>query len=777
MCFTVGDIDHLVCSSVVVTSRFLACCWHCSFLACCWHCSFLACCWHCSFLACCWHCSFLACCWHCSFLACCWPCVTLFLFSIIHHVVLVLSVLLRACPSRPAWRSWSAGLTSTTVFFLHALRVKGSPSSSIALVSRPRRSLALANGLSMTSIVLRVLCFGVRDVSHRSSSSSAAARCVWPCASWSVGTSRHRHARFDRPVSVSDGASHLWSTHQVCSCLTVRSRFSVVSPIVGSFCHAVSTPFSRSLSERPWLTSGWFVSIFAHAVINSRCSGCCQTLCMIACSSTNWTFTLSESAGWLPDVRSEGPWGCTWSLVTCSCTCCASALTAHGTTHSFFMTSCEIDSRHDVVTKLLPWTCLATCFTWTAINSSIFETGTLIPSASAVPNSCSFVTPRSVQCLQFRAISSGATMRRNGGLFCLISPITQFLLLNSLATRFRLHRRQDHQLCWALLLQGIWFWRRGRRASSRLWGLDPRHPGFSGVHDFLSGLQLWDLNCLLRDLHNKIIDRLINTLHLWSLSGLLNSRDHGDLSLHTDGHFINLVKELVSLHCQLDDFRLLHFDCVDDVLNVRVRNLLRPFWRLNDRHLNDHLNEWSRRGFTWLYPPNAVESRRGENSWRPLPVPSTPGNWNVNNLLHSPHCHAAGLGTIFTWHALQSHVLRAPERLFFIGVDVQAWIIHGHVPDEVPQNPMLGDTLSLVTAPYRWKLLTSFSIDLDPLQFDDVALHVLEVWHADTRLHWERLLFLIRSRGTVLVSSELNPCASNGHSMPLCPLGSRLSLP
>ena len=38
----------------MVTSRFLACCWHCSFLACCWHCSFLACCWHCSFLACCW---------------------------------------------------------------------------------------------------------------------------------------------------------------------------------------------------------------------------------------------------------------------------------------------------------------------------------------------------------------------------------------------------------------------------------------------------------------------------------------------------------------------------------------------------------------------------------------------------------------------------------------------------------------------------------------------------------------------------------------------------
>ena len=48
--------------------------------------------------------------------------------------------------------------------------------------------LAQANGLSMTSIVLRVLCFGVRDVSHRSFLLRPSPR--WPC------TSRHRHARF-----------------------------------------------------------------------------------------------------------------------------------------------------------------------------------------------------------------------------------------------------------------------------------------------------------------------------------------------------------------------------------------------------------------------------------------------------------------------------------------------------------------------------------------------------------------------------------------------------
>ena len=93
------------------------------------------------------------------------------------------------------------------------------------------------------------------------------------------------------------------------------------------------------------------------------------------------------------------------------------------------------------------------------------------------------------------------------------------------------------------------------------------------------------------------------------------------------------------------------------------------------------------------------------------------------------------------------------------------------------QHAATRDCSLLLETPHRCKLLTSFSIDLNPLRFDDVALHVLEVWFADTRLHWERLLFLIRSRDTVLVSSELNPCVSNGHSMPLCPLGSRLSLP
>ena len=57
---------------------------------------------------------------------------------------------------------------------LHVLRVKVCDLRAQLLWFASTSFLALANGLSMTSIVLRVLCFGVRDVSLRSSSSSAA---------------------------------------------------------------------------------------------------------------------------------------------------------------------------------------------------------------------------------------------------------------------------------------------------------------------------------------------------------------------------------------------------------------------------------------------------------------------------------------------------------------------------------------------------------------------------------------------------------------------------
>ena len=149
-------------------------------------------------------------------------------------------------------------------------------------------------------------------------------------------------------------------------------------------------------------------------------------------------------------------------------------------------------------------------------------------------------------------------------------------------------------------------------------------------------MHLWSWH----DRHNRDIAHIVNTLQLLSLNGLLNSLDHwGNLSrrfnknvtdlvsqlqrrnlhrflhclgheyvsLHTNEHVTSLVQELrlwelnglghlvhlllddglLSLYRQLDDFRLLHFNCVDDVLNVRVDKLLCLFLRPNNRHLND----------------------------------------------------------------------------------------------------------------------------------------------------------------------------------------------
>ena len=77
--------------------------------------------------------------------------------------------------------------------------------------------------------------------------------------------------------------------------------------------------------------------------------------------------------------------------------------------------------------------------------------------------------------------------------------------------------------------------------------------GVWSLSSFLNNLQLWDPNCLLND------------LHLWNLDVL--------------GHLVDLLLDdgLLSLHCLLDDFGHLCFNCVDDVVNMRVRNLLRPF--------------------------------------------------------------------------------------------------------------------------------------------------------------------------------------------------------
>ena len=90
--------------------------------------------------------------------------------------------------------AWFSGLTSTTV---HVTLLLKAASSLSGLLSDLRAQLlwfastsfhVQANGLRMTSIVTRVLCFGVWDVSHRSFLLRPSPR--WPC------TSRLRHARF-----------------------------------------------------------------------------------------------------------------------------------------------------------------------------------------------------------------------------------------------------------------------------------------------------------------------------------------------------------------------------------------------------------------------------------------------------------------------------------------------------------------------------------------------------------------------------------------------------
>ena len=59
------------------------------------------------------------------------------------------------------------------------------------------------------------------------------------------------------------------------------------------------------------------------------------------------------------------------------------------------------------------------------------------------------------------------------------------------------------------------------------------------------------------------------------------------------GHLVDLLIDdgPLSLQCLLDDFGHLCFNCVDDVLNLQVRNLSRLFLRLSDRHLNDLSSE------------------------------------------------------------------------------------------------------------------------------------------------------------------------------------------
>ena len=53
----------------------------------------------------------------------------------------------------------------------------------------------------------------------------------------------------------------------------------------------------------------------------------------------------------------------------------------------------------------------------------------------------------------------------------------------------------------------------------------------------------------------------------WNLKGFLDDLQHWDFDVP------GLLLDDGFLHCLLDDFRLLHFDGVDDVLNMRVHTL------------------------------------------------------------------------------------------------------------------------------------------------------------------------------------------------------------
>ena len=87
-------------------------------------------------------------------------------------------------------------------------------------------------------------------------------------------------------------------------------------------------------------------------------------------------------------------------------------------------------------------------------------------------------------------------------------------------------------------------------------------------------MHLWNLF----DQPHRDIDHPVNTLQLWYVCGLLNNL-RGNLSLRQNRDVHDFVGELQLwdlllddgfLHCLLDDSGPLYFNCVEDVLNVRV---------------------------------------------------------------------------------------------------------------------------------------------------------------------------------------------------------------
>ena len=104
------------------------------------------------------------------------------------------------------------------------------------------------------------------------------------------------------------------------------------------------------------------------------------------------------------------------------------------------------------------------------------------------------------------------------------------------------------------------------------------------------------------------------------------------------GHLADFLIDdgLLSVLCLFDEFGPLHFNCVDDVLNVRVDNMLCLFFRPNDRHLNGLFNEWNSRIFDGLLHNTLLNPVLRENLGDLCQFFQSLRDWSVNDLLHSP---------------------------------------------------------------------------------------------------------------------------------------------
>ena len=146
-------------------------------------------------------------------------------------------------------------------------------------------------------------------------------RCVWLSASWSLGTSRRRHAPIDRPVYMSGGACYCWSLVLLpCLCCTrskhvqrhVRSLLAIVPHrealwkvfcsraahselLLSHHCDSSSTPPAHAFSRRGLGVAActWVTACFLRSVVHL--TSCLYTERTSPCSSSSDTVSFSTS--------------------------------------------------------------------------------------------------------------------------------------------------------------------------------------------------------------------------------------------------------------------------------------------------------------------------------------------------------------------------------------------------------------------------------------------------------------------------------------------------